>query len=184
MDAENWHYPISEVGDSFCDVIDQMGDFKMEQKEVPLIIRLTENPRYKTSKIFTGAVSLFAHDCIHVLLGRGLLLKDEAFVIGYTMGSAKKMSRWRRNLFMIVSKHLYPEGYRFGEEERYVFYSGIMAGNRCPVDLSLIDFSSPEYQDCTVGQVRKKIGIDKALLKCYYCTEKKLFKDKESQRLV
>ena len=81
-------------------VLEGMGEFKLSQEDVPLVIKLTENPKYISSKLFTGAVDLFSHDCIHVLLGRGLLTKDEAFVIGYTMGSAKKMRRWRRNLFL------------------------------------------------------------------------------------
>ena len=145
------------------------------------MVKLTENPDYTTSKLFTGAVDLFSHDCIHALLGRGLLVKDEAFVIGYTMGSGKKMSRWRRNLFLWVTKYLYPEGYKFTEEERYVFYSGVMAGSKCPTDLSTVDFN--KMLDYKVQGVREKLGIDRDLLKCYYCTEKKLFKDKESQRL-
>ena len=165
--AEAWHYSISSGGDLLCDVLDEMFDFKLHPKDVPLIIRLVENPKYRTSKIFTGAVDLFTHDCIHVLLGRGLLPKDEAFVIGYTMGSSKKMKRWRRNLFMFVSKYLYPEGYKFGEEERYVFYSGVMAGSRCDTDLSEVDFSK-KLGGLEVEEVRCALGIDREILKCYY----------------
>ena len=103
--AENWHNSLSQSGD-LCDILAEMEEFKLDQEDVPLIIKLVENPKYKTSQIFSGAVDLFTHDCIHVLLGRGLLPKDEAFVIGYTMGSAKKMTRWRRNLFMFCCKYL------------------------------------------------------------------------------
>ena len=102
--AAKWHCPISEVGVSLDKVLDGMKEFKLAQEDVPLIIKLTENPKYFTSKLFTGAVDLFTHDCIHVLLGRGVLPKDEAFVIGYTMGSGKKMRRWRRNLFLWVCR--------------------------------------------------------------------------------
>ena len=98
--AANWHHPLSKGSDKLTDVLNGMQDFKLCPEDVPLIIKLTENPKYFTSKLFTGAVDLFTHDCIHVVLGRGLLPKDEAFVIGYTMGSGKKMSRWRRNLFL------------------------------------------------------------------------------------
>ena len=84
-------------------------------------------------------------------------------------------------MFLWVTKYLYPEGYKFTEEERYIFYSGVMAGSQCPTDLSKIDFN--EILDYKVQAVRDKLGIDRDLLKCYYCTEKKLFKDKESQRL-
>ena len=156
--------------------------FALAQEEVPLVIKLTENPKYFTSRLFTGAVDLFTHDCIHIILGRGLLVKDEAFVIGYTMGSAKKMKRWRRNLFMWVCKYLYPEGYKFGEEERFIFYSGVMAGSKCGVDLSTVKFD--RLLDYDLKDIRLLLGVDENLLRCYYCTEKKLFKDIESQRLL
>ena len=180
--ASNWYQPLAKGKDKLSKVIDGMRLFKLEQKEVPLIIKLTENPNYITSKLFTGAVNLFSHDCIHVLLGRGLLPKDEAFVIGYTMGSGKKMKRWRRNLFLWVTKYLYPEGYEFTEEERYIFYSGVMAGSKCSSDLSKIEFE--KLINYKIDHVRQDLGIDKKLLECCYCTEKKLFPNsKESQRL-
>ena len=179
--ASDWHHPLSKGQTSLYRVLDSMQEFKLKQEDIPLVVKLTENPDYVTSKIFTGAVDLFTHDCVHALLGRGLLVKDEAFVIGYTMGSGKKMKRWRRNLFLWVTKYLYPDGYKFTEEERYIFYSGVMAGSQCSTDLSKVDFN--EVLDYKVQAVREKLGIDKDLLKCYYCTEKKLFKDKESQRL-
>ena len=179
--AANWHHPLSKGSNNLKTVLDGMKEFKLAQEEVPLIIKLTENPKYFTSKLFTGAVDLFSHDCIHVLLGRGLLPKDEAFVIGYTMGSGKKMSRWRRNLFLWICKHLYPEGYKFTEEERYIFYSGVMAGSRCSADLSKVQFD--KLQNMEIDYIRKLLDIDKELLKCYYCTEKRLFNGKESQRL-
>jgi len=180
--ATNWHHPLSDAPSFLYDVLGGMQEFKLAQGEVPLVIKLTENPKYATARFFGGAVDLFSHDCIHILLGRGLLVKDEAFVIGYTMGSSKKMKRWRRNLFMFISKYLYPEGYKFGEEERFIFYSGVMAGEKCPTDLSTVDFSG--LLDYRVQGIREKLGVDKDLLKCYYCFEKQCFPEsQESQRL-
>ena len=179
--AEEWHHPLSKGNMLLGRVLSGMRDFKLAQEDVPLIIKLTENPNYFTSKLFTGAVDLFTHDCIHVLLGRGLLPKDEAFVIGYTMGSSKKMKRWRRNLFMFMSKHFYPEGYKFGEEERFVFNIGVMAGSLCPTDLSQINFK--KYLNKQTGTIRKELKIDVDFLKKYYTLEKKCFSDAESQRL-
>jgi len=59
------------------------------QDEVPLIVRLAENPEYHFSGLgfFKGRVTLEQHDDIHIILGRGLTLMDEAFVLGFTMGS-------------------------------------------------------------------------------------------------
>ena len=180
--AEKWHHPLGGGSSFLYKVLDGMQGFKLSQDDVPLVIKLTENPKYAIARFFGGAVDLFSHDCIHVLLGRGLLVKDEAFVIGYTMGSSKKMKRWRRNLFMFISKYLYPEGYKFGEEERFVFYAGVMAGEKCPTDLSKVDFH--KLLDYKVQGAREKLGIDKDLLKCYYCFEKKCLPESpESQRL-
>ena len=95
--AEQW---VPKGDKKLKTFIKEMEPFKLHQEDVPLIIKLVENPNYATSKLFTGAVDLFTHDCIHALLGRGLLPKDEAFVIGFTMGSTKKMSRWRKSLFL------------------------------------------------------------------------------------
>ena len=181
--AEAWQHPLSEDDCLLHEVLDKMFDFKLSPEDVPLVIKLVENPRHRTSKIFTGAVDLFTHDCIHILLGRGLRLKDEAFVIGYTMGSTKKMRRWRRNLYMFFAKYLFPKGYNFGEEERFIFNMGIMAGSQCPVDLSMIDFKN--YKSYKISGLRKELNIDRDLLKNCYAVEKKCFPEsEESQRLL
>jgi hypothetical protein len=179
--AEAWHPKLSSFRRKLNSTLKEMNLFKLRQENIPLIIKLVENPNYKTSGLFGGAVSLFNHDCIHVMLGRGLLLKDEAFVIGYTMGSTKGMRRWRRNLFMFMSKYFYPKAYKFGEEERFVFNIGVMAGSLCPTDLSQINFK--KYLNKQTGTMRKELKIDVDFLKRYYTLEKKCFKSVESQRL-
>jgi hypothetical protein len=179
--AEAWHPKLSSSRRKLNSTLKEMNLFKLRQENIPLIIKLVENPNYKTSGLFGGAVSLFNHDCIHVMLGRGLLLKDEAFVIGYTMGSTKGMRRWRRNLFMFMSKYFYPKGYKFGEEERHVFNWGVMLGSLCRTDLSQINFK--KYSNKQIGTIRKELKIDVDFLKKYYSLEKKCFSDVESQRL-
>ena len=181
--TKEWHISLSEGATLLHLGLDSMSEFKLKAKDVPFIIKLVENPKYKSSELFTGAVTLFNHDCIHITLGRGLLPKDEAFVIGYTMGSSKKMKRWRRNLFMFASKYLYPEEYRFGEQERFVFNLGVMMGNLCPSDLSQINFNI--FSDDNINTIRKKLGIEESLLKNCYEIEKKCFpRSPESQRLL
>ncbi len=104
----DWHIPLSKGGITLNKGLRSMQGFKLESEDVPLIIKLVENPKYDVG-LFAGNVSLHNHDCIHLLLGRGLRVKDEAFVIGYTMGSTKKMPRWRRNLYMFCAKYLFPQ---------------------------------------------------------------------------
>ena len=178
----DWHIPLSTTGLTMEDGLDSMGGFKLEAEDVPFIIKLVENPKYDVG-LFAGNVSLYNHDCIHLLLGRGLRVKDEAFVIGFTMGSTKKMWRWRRNLYMFCAKYLFPEGYSFGEEERFVFNMGVMAGSQCSADLSKADCF--KLKNFKIDYVRKLLNIDKKLLKYCYEVEKKCFPDSpESQRLL
>tara|TARA_Y100000593_G_C4319346_1_gene342852 strand:+ start:105 stop:725 length:621 start_codon:yes stop_codon:yes gene_type:complete len=182
--SEDWSPRLDTDYDdqSFAEILRDMEPWRASQDDIPLIIRLVENPCYRTSKIFTGAVDLFAHDCIHILLGRGVLPKDEAFVIGYTMGSSKKMKRWRRNLFMFISKYLYPKEYAFGEEERFVFNLGVNAGRLCDKDLTEVNFI--EYMNAEVSYARVDCGVDLDMLRSCYKIERASFADsKESLRL-
>tara|TARA_R100000808_G_scaffold24949_2_gene59795 strand:+ start:14806 stop:15360 length:555 start_codon:yes stop_codon:yes gene_type:complete len=162
------------LGTALKEMTEDVGEDLLDQSDIPLVIRLVENPNYSTSKIFSGAVDLVTHDCIHILLGRGVELKDEAFVIGYTMGSSKKMKRWRRNLFMFICKYFYPQGYKFGEEERFIFNMGVVAGEQCGVDLSECSFC--HLVDDPLETIRKDLGIDARLLKSCYDVEKRCFK--------
>lgn len=180
---EEWHIPLtSKKHWTITTAQASMESFRLNQDDVPFIIKLVENPQYDVG-LFAGNVDLYTHDCIHILLGRGLLAKDEAFVIGFTMGTTKKMFRWRRNLFMFFSKHFYPEGYKFREEERFVFNMGVMAGSRCPTDLSRFNFKKHDKKRLT--ELRQITKIDKDLLKHCYEVEKRLFPNSvESQRLL
>ena len=182
-DADIWHVPLFVRGRlTLAKGLQGMGDWKLDPKEVPLIIKLVENPKYDIG-LFAGNISLFAHDCIHILLGRGLLPKDEAFVIGFTMGSTKKMFRWRKSLFLFCAKRLYPEGYKFGEEERLIFNIALEAGRRCSIDLSKFDFN--DYKFHSLDGLRSRLGIDKTFLKHCYEFEKRCFPDSpESRRLI
>ena len=179
---DEWHVPLYTSQTTIDEGLRSMDSFKLQAEDVPFIIKLVENPKYDIG-LFAGNVSLYNHDCIHLLLGRGLRVKDEAFVIGYTMGSTKKMRRWRRNLYMFCAKYLFPQGYSFGEEERFVFNMGVMAGSQCPSDLSNVDFN--QYVNNRISFVRKELGIDQELLLSCYEVEKKCFPESlESQRLL
>ncbi|MEO1404387.1 MAG: hypothetical protein AAFV72_24485 [Cyanobacteria bacterium J06635_1] len=59
-----------------------------EPGEIPLIIRLFENPESPIA--LPGNISLYGHDCLYILFNRGISLADEAFIIGFTMGNDTK----------------------------------------------------------------------------------------------
>ena len=74
---------------------------------------------------------------------------------------------------MFICKYFYPKGYRFGEEERFVFYMGVLAGAQCKVDLSKCSFGS--FMDDTLEDIRNELGLDAKLLESCYDIEKKCF---------
>ncbi len=162
------------------EALQTMESFKLDQSDVPFIIRFFENPKYK---ILPGAVTLDNHDIIHVLLGRGLLPKDEAYVIGFTMGSTKRLNFLQKYMFKFVTRFLYPTGYRFSLDELEIFEAGLSDGQNmnCP-DLSKVDLSV--YLSYTIRDARDALNIDKIDLIKSYALEKLKFNCVESQRLL
>ena len=183
MNAEDWHIPVSNGNITLRQSLTTMESFKLDQKDIPLIIQLVENPKYDIG-IFPGCVYLFTHDCIHILLGRGVLLKDEAFVIGFTMGCTGRISQLKQGLFLFASKYLYPQGYEFFEEEEQIFRDSIRLPRimKCK-DITSFDFKT--YLDKPLSQIRKELDIDVDLLSAYYKIEKRNnMGSKECRRLL
>ncbi len=152
-----------------------------DPEDISFLVRLIENP--KSPFALPGAVALHRHDCIHILLGRGLLNQDEAFVIGFTMGASKAMRRWHRFLFRNVSARFYPKPYRFGRRQLKVFDLGLEAGRTWGPD-KLHEFPFEEHHDTTLGELREQLGIDVEKLKHIYAKEQSMLpQTKASERL-
>ena len=181
--AEEWYVPLREKKLTLREALNGMSEFKLDQTDVPLIIQLIENPKYNMLGIFPGRTSIQAHDCIHVLLGRGVLVKDEAFVIGFTMGTTKRLTNIQKNIFKFVSRFIYPYGYRFGPDELNIFEVGLRSASdmMCP-DFSKLDFT--QYIDYTIDDSRRRLGIDVSRLMVDYSIEKNRYTSPESQRLL
>ena len=180
MTADTWHIPLRDDNMTIRKAIKTMDGFRLHQEDVPFIIRLFENPKYK---LLPGSVTLDNHDIIHVLLGRGLLPKDEAFVIGFTMGTTKRLTKIQKIIFRFASRYLYPDGYRFDGEELRIFENGIDTADRmdCP-DFSKLDLT--KYLGYTIQRARKVLDIDYAELVKEYILEKNLYDSVESKRLI
>jgi len=101
-------------------------DTYKKQGQIHWFVWLLENPSSPIS--LTGAVDLYNHDIIHILLNRGMEVKDEAMVIGFTMGNSKSTSSWVRWLFEFCARYLYPEGYAFDDETLLEFERGYAYG--------------------------------------------------------
>lgn len=186
IDYRDWHIPYARGRITLRAALARLASVGAGQQEIPLMVRLVENPRYRLPglTVFHGAVDLAQHDCIHLILGRGLLPKDEAFTIGFTMGSTHKVGTTEEALFGFVSRHLYPDVYRFGDDELRIFRDAVKLGwiSGCrPLDQ--VDFAP--YLDLSLARVRAEIGLEGDLILAYYRIEKRRYPGApESQRLV
>lgn len=136
---------------------------------IPWIVRLFEND--KGWLRLHGAVNLKNHDMIHVLLGRGLLDQDEAFVIGFTMGSTKAVSRLERWFFKFTVSNLYPEPYRISRRMLTAYDLGLEAGEECGVrNLHLV--LRDDMLDRPLGETRRELQIDTRRLRQFYARER------------
>ncbi len=137
--------------------------------EVPLVIRLMENPKFelKGLGIFKGRVSLCVHDYIHIVLGRGLQPIDEAFVIGFTMGSSNRVSTQEKEIFSFIAKKFYPCPYRFSEIGVQIFKDAVHLGyvSDCQ-PLDKVDWNP--LLPLPLKEVRSRIGLETDLLQSYY----------------
>jgi hypothetical protein len=152
-----------------------------ESTDISGIVRLFENPASPIA--LPGAVSLERHDCIHVMLGRGLLPQDEAFVIGFTMGTSKYISGFAESLFKKAAKYLYPHPYKFSDAHLVAFELGMKYGKASKAN-EIYEFPFEHFKDEKIGKLRKKLGINISELKKIYAVEKILLPNsKESKRL-
>jgi hypothetical protein len=181
-----WHVPLACDHFTLQQVLDSNQHIAAEQDEVPLIVKLIENPDFEIPwvTIFNGAVNLHDHDCIHAVLGRGLLPKDEAFVIGFTMGSTNRTTALEQQLFALASKHLYPGPYKFSESDIQVFNDAVRLGMISACNpLNSVNFK--ELMSLPLREVRERVGVEVDLLRAYFQIEKRRYPDSmESQRLV
>ena len=126
-----------------------------EPSTIHWFVWLLENPKSPIS--LTGAIDLYNHDIIHILLDRGMLNRDEAMVIGFTMGNSETTSSWVRWLFEFCARYLYPESYRFNEYDLLEFERGFAYGytrSRRNIHLAKFDVKRD------VEEIRKEWDIE------------------------
>ena len=182
----DWRVPLLAGERTLRAAYETLRPFGADQREIPLIIQLVENPKYDLPgiDIFPGATDLHTHDMIHIVLGRGLLAKDEAFVIGFTMGSTDRVGATEEGLYGFFAKYLFPKIYRFGDDEMVVFKDAVRLGyiSDCR-SLAEVDYDA--MLDWTLGRIRAELGVEEDLLRAYYAIEKRRYPNSpESQRLL
>jgi hypothetical protein len=130
--------------------------------DISWIVWLCENP--DSPLAFHGAASLYNHDHIHLILGRCLDKKDEAFVIGFTMGNDSKTSGLEVALFKFISFFLYPEAYRFDREHLRIFDLGFQYGrSRKFKGINTFDFSKIDHR-VKLSRLRRFFDISDEIL--------------------
>lgn len=137
-------------------------DTYKEKGSIHWFVWLIENPNSPIS--LSGAVDLYNHDIIHILLNRGMDVKDEALVIGFTMGNSKSSNGLVKWLFTLCAKYLYPEGYRFGVADMKEYNRGYSYGKtrrKRNIHLAKFDISRD------IAEIRKEWGINPIDLKDY-----------------
>lgn len=184
--VRQWMIPLSEGDKTLARARAELAELGVKQSDVPFLVQLVENPKFDLPgfDIFHGATDLATHDQIHILLGRGLLPKDEAFVIGFTMGSTDGVTQTEETLYGFFAKYLYPRTYRFTDEDMRVFRDAVRLGFVSDVKpLSEVDFDL--LQSLTLREARARIGLEEDLLRAYYAIEKRRYPGAfESQRLL
>lgn len=151
----------------------------MDPSDISFMVKLLENPSSPIA--LKGAVTLEDHDCIHILLGRGMLKQDEAFILGFTMGSSKTITGLESSIYKFAVRYLYPESYKFRDREIAVFNTALELAKKCDVK-PIYKIKFREYWHWKVADLRKLLKIDKELLKKAYKEEFLAYPDSEASR--
>lgn len=178
----DWFLPFEHDHISLRHGLESLSALGAPQEDIPFIVRLLENP--DGLGLLSGCVDIHQHDCIHLILGRGLLPKDEAFIIGFTMGSSKKISTWEEKFFSWVSQHFYPDVYRFNPEELSIYKDAVHLAqvSHCK---AFDEINFDQYLDYSLKDIREELGLESELIRTYYHLEKLRYPNaKESQRLL
>lgn len=186
MTYKDWTLSLQDNNRTLREALASLQSVAATQGEIPLIVQFMENPKYGFPwfTFFHGSCDLTYHDAIHCVLARGLLPKDEAFVVGFTMGSSKRINSVNAWLFTTIAKHLYPKNYRFDDECVQVFKHAWKLAyiSECK---PLADINYDNLMDYTLKEIRQHIGIEEHLLQAYYQVEHDRYPySRESQRLV
>lgn len=152
-----------------------------DEGAIPMAVQWFEDP--SSPLALPGAVSLAWHDAIHILLGRGLLDQDEAFVVGFAMGNASTFRGEDAVTLRNALAHDYPEPFRVHGPKLAVFDLGIEAGRSIGIpDLALQE--GRLTNDAPLGAWRDRCGIDTEKLRAFYVRESFLLpRTLESARL-
>ena len=165
----HWYPGLSIADRKLCDCIASLPG--ASDVDIPEVVRRLENP--VSPLALPGAVTLRRHDVLHILLGRGLLDQDEAFVVGFTMGNATRYRDADGALMREALEHWYPEPFRIFGTKLRVFDLGVQAG-KCMGIPDIAQIPVENLGSFTVGHARQELKISEEKLREFYRQEKRL----------
>lgn len=177
---EEWYPGLQKESRKLNEVLAEMPGYK--QNEIPLLVWLLENP--KSFIAMPGYIDLYNHDCVHILLGRGLLPQDEAFIIGFTMGNSTSVNKLHNFIFKFFSLYLYPKNFNLQKRDLFAFDLGFNYGrNRKVRNINKTDFHLKT--NLTIGEIRKQLDITQYdLIEMRKKEAEKIPNTKETTRLL
>lgn len=182
---QNWHIPFHQDSLSLREALATVPTTDT-QAALPVMLRLQRDPdlSFLGQRIFKAGLDRTRHDSIHILLGRGFLSLDQAFVLGFTIGCSKKGSIPEHKLNGELGRHFFRQGPLLDEVEIAVFREGIkLAYMSFCAPLETFDFTP--WLDQTLSELRAAVGLDADVLLAYYAIEKHRHPHSQaSQRLL
>lgn len=168
---KHWH-PV--ILDCTTSTLAQIKSEMEGDEAVNFWVYLFENPQSPIA--LPGSTSLFTHDSLHIILRRGLLPQDEAFVIGFSMGTDTTTKPWHIKVFKFLATHLYPVNYKLSEDELKIFDLGFEYGRSLITKhrKNLHRYPFKKYQNKTIKTICSEMGITIEALNEYREKEKQI----------
>lgn len=184
----DWFLPIEEGNLTLNQALERLTATRAGKpgKYSSLMARFHNNSLLRDCFVscFNHPIDINQQDFIHIMLGRGFLVADEAFVIGFTLGCCNKVITSEQKLYTFASRNMYPQLPELDESARCILKDAIKLGyiSNCT---SLDNFDFTPWLDYSISKVRQVAGIDSNLLRAYYAVEKRRYPHSvASQRLL
>jgi len=184
----DWFLPIEEDNLTLNQALSQLkaASARNPEEYSPLMTRLHNNSVLRDSIVscFNHPLDNSQQDFMHIMLGRGFLASDEAFVIGFNLGCCNKVISSVQMLYTFASRNIYPQLPELDKDARCILKDAIKLGyisNCTPLD----NFDFAPWLDYSISKVRQVAGVDSNLLRAYFAVEKRRYPHSvASQRLL
>lgn len=184
MTEQDWHIPYTKDDMSLRSALESISEIRTYHHTPPLMLTLAEQSQQQENPVFDERLDLQQHDCIHVMLGRGLLHADEVFSIGFTVASSIKVSTSEQHFYAKFGKRIFTLIGELTEYETIIFRDAVRLAyiSAC---LALDKFDFQPWLDESISKVRDVLGLEAELILAYYAVEQSRYPNNiASQRLL